>query len=384
MSSSSHSSFSKTEKDNNIELQEDLHSHHSSLPNYQNQTSSKKLVKKLGKRTKKPNKSSQKKSKIQNKTTTSTELNNSYFKNTKEHFLYMPYYPLPDLSDYVGDLIEVRIASEFLSQSNKAFIERRIWGSDIYTSDSDPVCILQHSGYFQIKDLPPTDHKGVSLYLRVSKGRATYNSSYKNGIKSKKLNNYQGHSIKPENYDTLDKLGTKEELKLMASKMPLVSEYERKKPIPNKLADNAYYTEFNMIFNLSYEMWLAYSLPAICDKGHDFKDYTSYKLKDKVLYIETRDKRYEISLNVIDHTNDDYLFEEFETYNFAEVIDPIEKDNDFMLDNPVPLEEKYIIPIFKRLDWHEFIWGENALKIKDKTIENIKCFNYYYINNSKN
>ena len=38
MSSSSHSSFSKTEKDNNIELQEDLHSHHSSLPNYQNQT----------------------------------------------------------------------------------------------------------------------------------------------------------------------------------------------------------------------------------------------------------------------------------------------------------------------------------------------------------
>ena len=384
MSSSSNSSSSKIPRDNNLDLQEDSHSHHSSLSNLQNQSSSKKLVKKLGKRTKKPNKPSQKKSKITNKTTAPTELNNSYYKNTKEHFLYMPYYPLPDLSDYVGDLIEVRIASEFLSQSNKAFIERRIWGSDIYTSDSDPVCILQHSGYFQIKDLPPTDHKGVSLYLRVSKGRATYNSSYKNGIKSKKLNNYQGHSIKPENYDTLDKLGSKEELKLMASKMPLVSEYERKKPIPNKLADNAYYTEFNMIFNLSYEMWLAYSLPAICDKGHDFKDYTSYKLKDKVLYIETSDKRYEISLNVFDHTNDDYLFEEFETYNFAEVIDPIEKDNDFMLDNPVPLEEKYIIPIFKRLDWHEFIWGENALKIKDKTIENIKCFNYYYINNSKN
>ena len=49
MSSSSHSSFSKTEKDNKIEHQEDIHSHHSSLPNYQNQTSSKKLVRKLGK-----------------------------------------------------------------------------------------------------------------------------------------------------------------------------------------------------------------------------------------------------------------------------------------------------------------------------------------------
>ena len=369
--------------DNNIDLQEESHSNHSSSSNIQNQSSSKKPMKKFGKRAKKQNKSSQKKSKISNKTTTPTEMNNSYFKNAKEHFLYMPYYPLPDLSEYVGDLIEFRIASEFLSQSNKAFIERRIWGSDIYTSDSDPVCILQHSGYFQIKDLPPTDHKGVSLYLRVSKGRATYNSSYKNGIKSKKLNNYQGHSIKPENYSTLDKLGSKEELKNMASKMPLLSEYERKKPIPNKLADNMYYTEFNMIFNLSYEMWLAYSLPAICDKGRDFKDYTSYKLKDKVLYIETSDKRFEISLNITDHNNDDYLFEEYETYNFGEVIDPIEKDNDFMLDNIVPLEDKNIKSIYERLDWHEFIWGENALKIKDMTIEGIKCFNYYNINNPK-
>ena len=77
------------------------------------------------------------------------DVSTSYSKNAKEHFLYMPYYPLPDLSHLIGELIEFRISAEFLSQSNKAFIERRIWGSDIYTSDSDPVCILQHSGYFQ-------------------------------------------------------------------------------------------------------------------------------------------------------------------------------------------------------------------------------------------
>ena len=243
------------------------------------------------------------------------DVSTSYSKNAKEHFLYMPYYPLPDLSHLIGELIEFRISAEFLSQSNKAFIERRIWGSDIYTSDSDPVCILQHSGYFQIKDLPPTNIKGVSLYLRVSKGRSTYNSSFKNGIKSKKLSSYQGHSIKPENYSSLYSYGKESELLEMASKMPYLSEYERKKPTPLKLADNMYYTEFNMIFNLSYEMWLAYSLPAICDKGRDYKDFTSWKLKDKVLYIETIDKRYEIALNITDRTNDDYLFEEFETYN---------------------------------------------------------------------
>ena len=305
------------------------------------------------------------------------DVSTSYSKNAKEHFLYMPYYPLPDLSHLIGELIEFRISAEFLSQSNKAFIERRIWGSDIYTSDSDPVCILQHSGYFQIKDLPPTNIKGVSLYLRVSKGRSTYNSSFKNGIKSKKLSSYQGHSIKPENYSSLYSYGKESELLEMASKMPYLSEYERKKPTPLKLADNMYYTEFNMIFNLSCEMWLAYSLPAICDKGRDYKDFTSWKLKDKVLYIETIDKRYEIALNITDRTNDDYLFEEFETYNLSEVKNPIEKDNDFMIDNQIPLESKHIEPLYKRVDWHEFIWGETALKVRDIVIEGIKCFNYY-------
>ena len=85
-----------------------------------------------------------------------------------------------------------------------------------------------------------------------------------------------------------------------------------KKPNPQRLADNMYYTEFNMVFNLSFEMWLAYSLPAICDKGRDFKDFTSHRLKKSVLYIETSNQRYEISLNIMDHNDDDY----FRTVNY--------------------------------------------------------------------
>lgn len=210
----------------------------------------------------------------------------------KEHFLYKPFYSLPDLTPYLGEIIEVRVASEFLSSLNKAYVENRIWGSDIYTSDSDIVCVLQHSGYYHINDYTPTDIEGLSIFLRVSKARAAYNSSLKNGVRSKKLNNYQGHSIKVEGYTGLNFLGTEEELKEMAARMPSNSEYKRKKPTPQRLADNMYYTEFNMVFNLSSEMWLAYSLPAICDKGRDFKDFTSYRLKKSVLYIETsRDRK---------------------------------------------------------------------------------------------
>jgi hypothetical protein len=293
--------------------------------------------------------------------------------------LYLPYYPLPDLSDYIGELIEVRIASDYLSTSNKALMERRIWGSDIYTSDSDAVCILQHSGYFKIKELQPTNIEGVSVYFRVSKGRATYNSSMRNCIKSKKLNSYQGHSIKPENYSLLKNLGNKNELLEMASKMPLISEYVRKKPVPEKLHEENYYKEYNIVFNLSNEMWIAYSLPAIVDKGKEFKDFTSWKLKDKVLYIETNDKRFEIVRSILDHTNDDYLFEEYETFRFSEVKEPEEKDNDFILANIRPLKAEFVDVIFPRLDWHSFHWGEDSLLIQDYEIKNLKAFNFYNI-----
>ena len=273
----------------------------------------------------------------------------------------------------------MRIAAEYLCQENKALIEKRVWGSDIYTSDSDAVCILQHSGYFKIKDLAPTNIEGVSFYFRVSKGRTTYNSSFRNGIKSKKMSNYAGHSIKPENYSLLKHLGSRVDLMEMAARMPLLSEYERKKRAPTRLAETTYAREYNMVFNCSNEMWLHYALPAICDKGRDLKDFTSWKLKDKVLYLETDSSRYEIARNISDHTNDDYLFEEFETFRISLVRDPCVKDNDFMLNNSIPLCEEHVDLIFSRLDWHELHWGETSIFVRNLEIHKIKCFNYYSI-----
>ena len=365
------------EEDNSINKSSNLNSfirasNQKNLPSKKHQKKSSRVFKKA--------KHPSKKSKYINKSQrelTGSELAISLDKQAKEHFLYKPFYSLPDLTPFLGEIIEVRVASEFLSSLNKAYVENRIWGSDIYTSDSDMVCVLQHSGIYNINDYTPTEIEGLSIYLRVSKARAAYNSSLKNGVRSKKLNNYQGHSIKVEGYSSRSVLGSEEELKLMASKMPLNSEYMRKKPTPQRLADNMYYTEFNMVFNLSSEMWLAYSLPAICDKGRDFKDFTSYRLKKNVLYIETENQRYEISLNYMDHNNDDFLFEEYETYKIAEVIDPISKDNDFMREVRIPLDDKYIKVIYKMVDWHDLLWGENSLKIKDMEINGIKCFNYY-------
>ena len=190
-----------------------------SVPMKKHQKKSSKISKK--------SKHNTKKSKYVNKTQreiSGNELAQNLDKQAKEHFLYKPFYSLPDLSPYVGEIIEVRVAAEFLSSLNKAYVENRIWGSDIYTSDSDMVCVLQHSGIYNINDYTPTEIAGLSIYLRVSKGRAAYNSSLKNGVRSKKLNNFQGHSIKVEGYASRSFLGSEEELKNMAARMPSNSE----------------------------------------------------------------------------------------------------------------------------------------------------------------
>ena len=167
----------------------------------QKNSSTKKHPKKSTKITKK-SKHNSKKTKYSNKNQREISGNEiqSLEKQAKEHFLYKPFYSLPDLSPFIGEIIEVRVAAEFLSSLNKAYVENRIWGSDIYTSDSDMVCVLQHSGYYNINDYTPTEIAGLNIFLRVSKARAAYNSSLKNGVRSKKLNNFQGHSIKVEGY----------------------------------------------------------------------------------------------------------------------------------------------------------------------------------------
>jgi hypothetical protein len=66
----------------------------------------------------------------------------SYYSPAKQRFLYKPFVPLPNLSEYLQELIEVRVYSEYLTKFNKAYLKRNFYGQDNYTSDSDIVCIL--------------------------------------------------------------------------------------------------------------------------------------------------------------------------------------------------------------------------------------------------
>jgi hypothetical protein len=86
-----------------------------------------------------------------------------------------------------------------LSCENKQVAKRMLWGNDVYTSDSDAVSILQHTGLMDLpKNTQQIPYEGVSLYVRVTKGRTNYVSALKFRIRSKKCTNYEGHSLRPE------------------------------------------------------------------------------------------------------------------------------------------------------------------------------------------
>ena len=69
--------------------------------------------------------------------------------------------PLHDLAQYLEgpdgapQLVEVRIAPEYVSAHNKLVKARQLWGCDIYTEDSDLVAAAMHMGFFSFNSAHP-------------------------------------------------------------------------------------------------------------------------------------------------------------------------------------------------------------------------------------
>lgn len=61
---------------------------------------------------------------------------------------------LPELSDHINSLVTVRIPSFQIIDllNNENYIKRKIWGTDIYTDDSDVLLVLKHNGFLPTQD----------------------------------------------------------------------------------------------------------------------------------------------------------------------------------------------------------------------------------------
>lgn len=263
---------------------------------------------------------------------TNNQNQKALYRDVLPKFLYRPNVPLPDMSEYTQKQIEVRVHKAYVSRQNKALRHRAFYGVDQYTSDSDVVCILQHTGQLRVPDYEPEDQsfEGYSIVFRILKNRNQYASQIRHGIKSRKANHYEGHSLKLESVCKLLWLGSDEELLQLARKMPTeidttMSRRAQKSHLKaqvalNRAADQVYRAMSDAkVFNLSMEMATQYNLCRFVDRSAN--DRTSDKLRSNVLYLETATARYELAR----FTNSDYE----PKFRLASVSTPFFKDQAF-------------------------------------------------------
>ena len=97
------------------------------------------------------------------------------------------YTPGKTLEGYtVGTLIRCDIDAKHLTVDAEGLKQRKIWGSDPYTDNSDPIAIATHASVY-IPSADPPKFSTLVLVLRIVKHQGTFHPSAKGGLKSRCL-----------------------------------------------------------------------------------------------------------------------------------------------------------------------------------------------------
>eukprot|EP00823_Brevimastigomonas_motovehiculus_P006239 TRINITY_DN507_c0_g2_i1.p1 TRINITY_DN507_c0_g2~~TRINITY_DN507_c0_g2_i1.p1 ORF type:complete len:424 (-),score=120.90 TRINITY_DN507_c0_g2_i1:293-1564(-) len=233
---------------------------------------------------------------------TSTSLSSSIKSNTAVPILYNAGGSMPPLKKYIGRMIEVRIPARFLSMKNKEVLTRQLWGTDIYTDDSDAVAILMHTGKMILRGIPPTGILGLSAFFQVLPGQSGYPSSTRLNycsrawvsqyskcslslVKTERIENPALLQVRPKKEDPS---GSKSDKQGVASSPPdksfLSLEYDKIKMKPKRMK---FVPDVTFVFNSLNEPCLRYALGLIMDPGMDESQWTSTRLRSEVLYFES-------------------------------------------------------------------------------------------------
>ncbi|XP_058110960.1 uncharacterized protein LOC131253823 isoform X2 [Magnolia sinica] len=174
-------------------------------------------------------------------------------------------------SSHNGPTLEIRVPAEYVTATNRQVRGGQLWGTDIYTDDSDLVAVLMHTGYCRptASPPPPAIHE-LRATIRVLPPQDCYTSTLRNNVRSRAWGAAIGCSYR----------------------------VERCCIVKNALRQQRFVREVTIQYNLCNEPWVKYSLSIVADKGLKKPLYTSARLKKgEVLYLETHSNRYELCFN---------------------------------------------------------------------------------------
>ncbi|GMM33609.1 hypothetical protein DASC09_009340 [Saccharomycopsis crataegensis] len=103
---------------------------------------------------------------LDNDTREDKELEEVYKKEIEKNHTFV----IPELRDHINSIITVRIPKFYLQHKNNPNLSvkrRSVWGTDIYTDDSDIVAILKHCGFISdLEDFDDSEEQQVMQDLK--------------------------------------------------------------------------------------------------------------------------------------------------------------------------------------------------------------------------
>jgi hypothetical protein len=305
--------------------------------------------------------------------------------------------PLHALAEYLpksehgnSQCVEIRIPVQFVTSSNRQVRSRQLWGSDVYTSDSDLVAVLMHYGYiFHTIPQPIPNVAEIRVVVRPLPSRSHYVSTARNAIRSRA---WASSAPTPCAYSVdkawvVTRTGNSYDLRPNALSLPLAAATFAPSHLDRMMTRSAVgpsarqrlVQEMTVLFNLANEPWIKYSPSLICDRGLKPHEWTAARLHTHVLYLESPTQRYEVCKSFAaplsrkngDNGGGEGVKEVMEeTFTFSRCKRGLSAKMMRKIGIPLPPGEKKVE--FDGLSWEDFKWGMTSVVINGKAFEVVR------------
>lgn len=271
--------------------------------------------------------------------------------------VYQPCVVLPELEKKMNSLVEVLLPTKYLTCDTKQVQLRQLWGTDVYTDDSDLVAVLVHTGH--VSKLKTQAKTPLLVSLRVCPGQASYTGSERNGLSSRDWEGkHPGVSIKVERClqhtsgsmpaPELSLLRPGMSRQIPGSMQPIAPGPGQSFATPPSACI--------VVFNLSNEPCLKYTLALLADQGSEESRWTSTRLRREVIFLESRHRRFELAQSGSKAG--------YDKYTLSQVLKPHTMDRRAMEAEGVPLPAKRLKRLHEDLDWEEVVWGPCFVRVR--------------------
>lgn len=268
----------------------------------------------------------------------------------------------------VNGRVQAIVAPQYLTgaHAQRTVRLRQLWGTDVYTDDSDLLAALVHAGYVGLNDEGP--RKPLLVTLAVCARQPKYSSSTRHGLCSRAFGgDHAGVSYKIEHVAQYAGDTAELEPRLSAAAGP------RRCLASIALLPPGYPpSALHVCFNLSNEPMFKYSLALVADRGLEPADWTSTRLRTDVLYLESDSRRFELAREADDASPANEpapaggapSAQPYDRYTLSEVVEPQALDAEATKKAGVPLPARHARVLHAHLDWEEIAWGRSSVRIR--------------------